>query len=398
MTVPQELRQAVLLQGTASSSTSEAIVGSESCGDENEVKGFDFSEAIDTGVDFERLMASYGKMGFQATNLHSAIDAVKHMLERRQLHATSSVIHENSMQNEEDCGLRTKFVLFLGYTSNMVSCGNRELIRFLVQHKLVDVLVTTAGGVEEDLIKCLKPTLLLPPNPAGAVDDVELRTKGRNRIGNLIVPNANYCAFEDWLMPILDQMLVEQNSKSALWTPSRVIRRLGLEIANKDSIYYWAARNDIPVFCPALTDGSLGDMLFFHSYRSTPPSVPLQIDIVADVRRINLLAMRAAEAGMLILGGGVIKHHIANACLMRNGAEHAVFINTGMEWDGSDAGASPEEAKSWGKIKGIAQAVKVCGEASMLFPLLVGAAFLPAARRTSAFGNKRDDLFSALYT
>lgn len=47
--------------------------------------------------------------------------------------------------------------LFLGYTSNLVSAGVREHIRFLVQHRLVDVLVTTAGGVEEDLIKVGTP-------------------------------------------------------------------------------------------------------------------------------------------------------------------------------------------------------------------------------------------------
>jgi len=32
---------------------------------------------------------------------------------------------------------------------------------------------------------------------------------------------------------------------------------------------------------------------------------------------------------MLILGGGVVKHHICNANLMRNGADFSVFINTG---------------------------------------------------------------------
>jgi hypothetical protein len=31
----------------------------------------------------------------------------------------------------------------------------------------------------------------------------------------------------------------------------------------------------------------------------------------------------------IILGGGVVKHHTCNANLMRNGAEHSVFINTG---------------------------------------------------------------------
>lgn len=54
---------------------------------------------------------------------------------------------------------------------------------------------------------------------------------------------------------------------------------------------------------------------------------------------------------MIILGGGVIKHHINNANLMRNGADFSVCINTAAEYDGSDAGARPDEAKSWGKIK-----------------------------------------------
>jgi len=34
-----------------------------------------------------------------------------------------------------------------------------------------------------------------------------------HRIGNLLVPNDNYCKFEDWLMPILDQMVLEQNTE-----------------------------------------------------------------------------------------------------------------------------------------------------------------------------------------
>jgi len=37
----------------------------------------------------------------------------------------------------------------------MISCGVREIIRYLVQHKMVDCIVTSAGGIEEDFIKCL---------------------------------------------------------------------------------------------------------------------------------------------------------------------------------------------------------------------------------------------------
>ena len=39
----------------------------------------------------------------------------------------------------------------------MISSGTREILRYLVQHKMVDVIVTSAGGIEEDFIKCLLP-------------------------------------------------------------------------------------------------------------------------------------------------------------------------------------------------------------------------------------------------
>lgn len=45
--------------------------------------------------------------------------------------------------------------------------------------------------------------------------------------------------------------------------------------------------------------------------------------------------------------------------LQRNGADFSVYVNTGTEYDGSDSGARPEEAKSWGKIRKDASPVKV---------------------------------------
>lgn len=170
-------------------------------------------------------------------------------------------------------------------------------------------------------------------------------------------------------MPILDKMLEEQEASKETdndinWTPSKVIRRLGKEINDQRSVYYWCYKNNIPVFCPALTDGSLGDMLYFHTFKASP--LKLKIDIVEDIRNINMISVRAKRAGMIVLGGGLVKHHIANACLMRNGAESAVYINTAQEFDGSDAGARPDEAVSWGKIKAEADSVKVCGHFELL--------------------------------
>lgn len=50
-----------------------------------------------------------------------------------------------------------------------------------------------------------------------------------------------------------------------------------------------------------------------------------------------------------------------SVCLsvQRNGADFSVYVTTAIEHDGSDSGGSPDEAVSWGKIKGTAKPVKV---------------------------------------
>ena len=184
-------------------------------------------------------------------------------------------------------------------------------------------------------------------------------------------------------MPILDKMLEEQQQSGVVWSPSKIISRLGKEINNEDSIYYWAYKNDIPVLSPALTDGSLGDMFFFHSFRQPG----LVIDILGDLRLINQLSMHSVNTGMIILGGGLIKHHICNANLMRNGANYSVFINTAAEYDGSDAGARPDEAVSWGKIATDCRPVKVYAECSLVLPILIGETFV----RNFALAKRTED-------
>eukprot|EP00904_Undaria_pinnatifida_P001344 jgi/Undpi1/1120/HiC_scaffold_10.g04582.m1 len=326
------------------------------------VKGYDFNK----GRDLDGIMAAAMTTGFQATNLAKAVEEINRMRKWR--------LSDRPMKPDEDEDLRdpevranVKATIFFSYTSNMVSCGVRETIRFLAQHKMVDAIVTSAGGVEEDFLKCLQPTYL----GDFALSGKDLRLKGQNRIGNLIVENKNYCEFEDWLNPILNTMTDEQEAEKKIWTPSTMIERLGREIDNEESIYYWCAKNNIPVFCPALTDGSIGDMIYFHKYKR-PEFI---LDISGDVKRINDIAVRAPCTGMIIVGGGLVKHHVCNANLMRNGADFAVFINTGQEFDGSDSGARPDEAISWGKIKIDAKPVKVYAEATLVLPLLVAQTF-----------------------
>lgn len=324
-----------------------------------EVRGYDFNK----GIDYDAIFNSFKTMGFQGTNLGLAIDQINDMLKWR-------LSDEVEVDPDPECTIdrtKVKCTIFFGYTSNMVSCGNREIIRYLCQHNLISAIVTTGGGIEEDIMKCYNPHYMGDFELRGK----ELRLKGQNRIGNLIVPNNNYCAFEDIMNPILDEMLKEQKEKGVVWSPSKIIDRLGEKVDNEESIYYWCHKNKIPVFCPGITDGSIGDMIYFHSYQNPG----LVVDVVQDIRAINDIAMMADKTGMIILGGGIVKHHICNANLMRNGADYSVYVNTADAFDGSDAGATPDEAVSWGKIKIDAKPVKVHGEASIMFPLIVAQTF-----------------------
>ena len=284
------------------------------------VKGYDFNK----GVDYHELFKSYKSIGFQANSMGIAIDIINNMINWK---LSDEPITEDESELYLDPKIRekTRCTIFLGYTSNMASCGMRDIIRYLCEHRMVDCIVTTCGGIEEDFIKCLAPFYL----GDFALKGKDLREQGLNRIGNLLVPNDNYCKFEDWITPLLNEMLNLQKTKGKIFTPSKIIKYLGKKINNEDSIYYWCAKNKIPVFCPALTDGSIGDMMFFNNFRNPG----LIVDILADVVKLNKISLHAKKTGMIILGGGVIKHHICNANLMRNGADYSVYINTAQEFD-----------------------------------------------------------------
>jgi len=307
------------------------------------IGGYDFSNG---STDLKKILESFKSTGAQASELAKAIEIVKKMR-------------------------REKVRIFLGYTSNMVTTGNREVIRYLVEHKMVDVLVTTAGGIEEDFIKTFGPFLLGDFNADGA----KLREKGINRAGNIFIPNDRYIAFEKFFQPVLQHFLNRQKQTGETATPFEIIEYMGSIINDKSSIYYWANRNKIPVFCPAFMDGAIGDNVYFFNFNRISKSGELKLDMARDHHKLIELAMEAEETGIIILGGGVVKHTICNANMFREGAKYAVYVNTAPEYDASDSGALPEEAKSWGKIAAKAEAVKVFGDATIIFPLIVAGAF-----------------------
>ena len=82
--------------------------------------------------------------------------------------------------------------IFLTFTSNMVSSGLRGVFAQLVELGMANVLVTTVGAIEEDIMKNTGEKFAIGRFDS---DDVELYDKGLRRVGNLLVKNESYMKF-----------------------------------------------------------------------------------------------------------------------------------------------------------------------------------------------------------
>jgi deoxyhypusine synthase len=313
------------------------IPGSDEELDTADVRGYDFRGDFD----FFEMLDSYATTGFQATHLAEAVDITKQM-------------HEDDAK------------IYLTLTSNIVSSGLREVVAHLLREDLVDVVITTSGSITEDVIKTAKPFKM----GEWDADEAALRERGINRLGNIFVPSDRYVWLEEYLNDFFEEFFAEEKIR----TPTDFAYELGETLDDEDSILKNAADNDIPIFCPALTDAEVGNFLYY--YRQGYDS-EVGIEILDDYDSLIEEGLLADTTGLISVGAGVPKHHAIMTNLFRGGADYAVYISTGMEGDGSLSGAPPEEAVSWGKIKDEEETnhAQIEAEATLVFPLLVAGAF-----------------------
>lgn len=300
--------------------------------------------SFDNGLDIDQIIDNFGSIGFQASHLNDGINALKEMYTEKEI------------------------TVFLGFTSNAISCGIREYIRWIVKNKKADVLITTAGGVEEDVIKLFGDFIMGSWN----VDDVKLREDGINRTGNVFVPNNLYVEFEGFMTKLFTRLLKEKET----WTPKEFVYQMGKDLEdfeNKDESYiYWAYKNKIPMYCMTLLDGSIGDMLYFFNQNREKK---LKIEVFMDDAELKRIAINAKKTGGIMLGGGTAKHQFNNTNLFREGLDYAIYITTANLWDGSVSGAISSEGQSWGKVSANAKHVDVICDFTIAFPLIFYSVF-----------------------
>ncbi|MBI2545354.1 MAG: deoxyhypusine synthase family protein [Candidatus Aenigmarchaeota archaeon] len=303
------------------------------------------------GMTVEELVTGLDSVGFQSVELAKASETIIKM---------------------KESGAK----IFFTFTSNMVTSGLRGFFAQVIRLKMADVVVTTVGGIEEDIMKSFGEKF---PIGEFTADDVELHEKGTNRIGNLYVTNKSYERFED----IIHDMLKKVYDKKKRWTVSELLMEIGSMLNDENSILYQASKNNVPIFCPAITDGAFG----FHLYMFQQKYPDFILDVVKDFANILFSTSQDEMKGMISLGGGVSKHHAILACLINGGLDYAVYMTTSRESSGSMGSATTREAKSWGKIKDNSDVATVIGDVTITFPL----AMIKALEELSKKGLVKND-------
>jgi deoxyhypusine synthase len=253
-------------------------------------------------------------------------------------------------------------VKFLSFTGNLVATGTRGALKELVKRKLVDVIVTSCGTLDHDIARSWKNYY----RGSFVMNDSKLREEGVNRLGNVLVPNESYGMIIEEKVQGLLQSLCEEGIREV--SSSRFCREIGKRICNESSILYWAAKNDVPVYVPGLTDGAVGYQAWLFSQDHD-----FKFNLLKDSGELSDIVFSTKKTGALLVGGGISKHHTLWWNQFKNGLDYAVYVSTAVEWDGSLSGARPREAVSWGKISEKADKTIVEGDASLILPIMVGA-------------------------
>ena len=255
---------------------------------------------------------------------------------------------------------------FLSFPADIVATGTRGVLATLVREGYVDCVVTTCGTLDHDLARAFRPYL----HGAWDLDDADLHRRHLYRLGNLVIPEANYGKIVEEKM----QQLLRAQWDAGVRTLSTeaLSRAIGglLPRTARSSILRAAYDRKIPVIVPGITDGAVGSQLwlFWQDHKA------LSLDLFADEQRLSDLVFEAKRAGAILLGGGISKHHTIWWNQFRDGLDAALYITTAVEWDGSLSGARTREAVSWGKVKPTGRHTTVEGDITVLLPLMVGAA------------------------
>ena len=281
------------------------------------------------------LVEQMGGMGFQARNISEASDILR------------------KMKNDKECKV------FFGLAGAMVPSGMKQVIIDMIKEGYIDIIVSTGANLTHDLIEALGNKHYHGDSNS---NDDELQKKGIDRIYNVFMKNDVYEKLEDFFKKNFEEL---QKTKSI----SEFLHKLGQLIENKNSILRVCYEENIPLFCPGISDSGIGLMMWGRIVNGKQSN----IDVFSDMKDIIDISWTSKKRGVFYIGGGVPKNFIQQSLQFSKGADYGIQITTDRQESGGSSGAPLKEGISWGKMKSNANFVDIFCDASIALPLIFAA-------------------------
>jgi deoxyhypusine synthase len=339
-----------------------------------------------TKFDARPIIKSYRDMAFSARTLAQAADIYSMMLKDR------------------ECAV------ILTLAGSMISAGLKKAIITLVEHNMVDAIVSTGANiVDQDFFEGLGfKHYIAPGSPeAPPVDDMTLRNLMIDRIYDTYIDEDDLRACDARTHEIFNAFA------PGAYSSREFIHAMGAFLANSpkyaknESIVKTCFLKKVPIFVPAFSDCSAGFGIVLHQTEAIEQGRPMvAFDSGKDFRELTDIKLACKDTGLLMLGGGVPKNFAQDIVVAaellneRKGGKargdigmhkYAVQMTVADSRDGALSGSTLREACSWGKVD-IVHEQMVFGEIASLFPVLASDAFHRGAWKGRK-GFKFADLF-----
>ena len=263
----------------------------------------------------------------------------------------------------------TRPVVFMGLAGAMVPGGMRKVVRDMVKLHIVDVLVSTGANLLHDLHEALGFHHYVENKQ---VSDVELREMRVDRIYD------TYAHDNEFIQTDLSIVNFAETLMPRPYSSREFLYLLGKQLQDKESILATAAEENVPIFCPALNDSSIGIALTAHRAKKLKEGKKyFLIDPIEDNLEILRIKEASGKTATIYIGGGVPKNYIQQLEPMAEvvgsnvqGHVYAVQITTDDPKWGGLSGCTLEEAQSWGKLTAEAFHATVYMDATIALPFL----------------------------
>jgi deoxyhypusine synthase len=280
--------------------------------------------------------------------------------------------------------------IFLGMAGALSAGGMRLIAAHLIEHRFVDCLVSTGANLYHDLHETRgRRHFIGSPRE----NDAALQADHIDRVYDTYASEDEFVDNDEWIAAFV--MTLERRP----YTSREFLYLLGehlWEETGRDGILTAAYRASVPIFCPAISDSSIGMGLSQARHRDSAAGL---IDVIGDIIESANIVIRHPRTASVVLGGGTPKNFINQASVQAEfyddrvgGHRYALQIVTDVPHFGGASGSSLEEAQSWGKLATDAEQVTVQADVTAVLPLLVSALAASALDTIAARKPHRFDL------